>query len=448
MPEKLNGKYIKGKKLGEGAFAKVYLCKDTSQSNREVAIKQIDKQRLKEENMGEQMKREIALQKILKHENCVQLYEVFETSKHIYLVLELVKGGELFDKIVDAGAFDEDTGRKFFQQLICGLYYCHAQGVAHRDLKPENLLLDDKDNLKITDFGLSNFQQMAAGGDQALLQTVCGTPNYMAPEVLEDQGYCGFKADIWTSGVILYVMCAGALPFDDDSENLNALFRLIQRCDYRMPREFSAQLRDLIKRILVLQDKRLTMDQIINHEWFRKGFDMSQIEAFRGTSKIKVTDEQIAGAVKTGSATGERERAAAAVKTATAFSIVSELTGGALNALLKTEKGAEAGVRPPATRFFARADHKGTLDALSAALDGLKAKVDKGKSTDWELRCTAGPMQFFVMLQPTVAPQLMMVSVRKAKGDTVKFQKLYREMVGKLGEMIVSKSVSEQPLKS
>ena len=142
MPKKI-GKYQLDKTLGSGAFSKVKLGIDTD-SGRNYAIKIIDKEQLQKEHMEEQLKREIAVMKLLDHDHVVKLYEVLQTQRHIYLVLELVTGGELFDRIVAAKRFDENTGRRYFQQLVLGLYYCHTQQVAHRDLKPENLLLDEK----------------------------------------------------------------------------------------------------------------------------------------------------------------------------------------------------------------------------------------------------------------------------------------------------------------
>eukprot|EP00755_Sulcionema_specki_P023585 Sspe_Gene.79267::Locus_49687_Transcript_2_3_Confidence_0.500_Length_711::g.79267::m.79267 len=195
MPKRI-GKYELGKTLGTGTFSKVKHGMDT-ETGTAYAIKIIDKAQLQKEHMEEQLKREIAVMKLLKHEHIVQLKEVLQTQKHIYLILELITGGELFERIVESKRFDEARARRYFQQLIMGVYYCHRQGIAHRDLKPENLLLDSKDDLKISDFGLSNLQRGGAGCGGTLLQTVCGTPNYVAPEVLKEKGYNGITADIW-----------------------------------------------------------------------------------------------------------------------------------------------------------------------------------------------------------------------------------------------------------
>lgn len=278
--------------LGKGTFSKVKKAIHC-ETGIQCAIKIIDKENLAKQCLEEQLKREIAVMKLLKHPHVVRLFEVMQTLNHIYIVLELVSNGELFERIVESRRFDEDTGRKYFQQLISGLYYCHQQNIAHRDLKPENLLLDEKDNLKISDFGLSNLQRE---GEE--LGTVCGTPNYVAPEVLSEKGYNGFMADVWSCGVILFVMLAGYLPFDD--QNTNALFNKIERGDYRMSRHFTEDCKDLISKMLVVDaKKRYTLDQCIAHKWFQVGWDPSMINGNKETpGHIEVSREQVSSAVK------------------------------------------------------------------------------------------------------------------------------------------------------
>ena len=166
MPRKKKktvGKYELGKLLGEGTFGKVQLGTDIETGDK-VAVKILSKAKLQQQNMGSQIKKEISIMKLVNHPNVCNLVEVLASSSKIFIVLELVTGGELFDKIVDAGKFSEDEARKYFFQLVSGVLYCHNQGVAHRDLKPENLLLDDSDNLKISDFGLSAMN--LAGADE------------------------------------------------------------------------------------------------------------------------------------------------------------------------------------------------------------------------------------------------------------------------------------------
>jgi len=277
--------------LGKGTFSKVKNAVNV-ETGEECAIKIIDKEHLAKQSLEEQLKREIAIMKLLKHAHVVRLFEVMQTVKHIYIVLELIEKGELFDRIVESRRFTEDVGRKYFQQLISGLYYCHSQNIAHRDLKPENLLLDSSDDLKISDFGLSNLQRE---GEE--LGTVCGTPNYVAPEVLSEKGYNGFLADVWSCGVILFVMLAGYLPFDDP--NTNALFNKIERGEYRMSRHFSEEAKDLISKMLVVDPKqRITLDGVIAHPWFQKNWDPSMVHAGSSSGQISVSHADTEKAVK------------------------------------------------------------------------------------------------------------------------------------------------------
>jgi serine/threonine protein kinase len=268
------GKYELGAALGEGTFGKVKkaIHKETKE---EVAIKIIDKEKVRQQNMGVQIKREVNIMKQIglkeKNSNVVKLYEVLASKSKIYLVLELVTGGELFDKIVKEKRFTEKKARHYFRQLVTSVELCHNMGVCHRDLKPENLLLDDEDNLKISDFGLSALYSTGEGAmiscRAQLLHTTCGTPNYVAPEVLEDKGYDGRKADIWSMGVILYVLVVGALPFDE--KTLPKLFEKIQNADYPMASFISADLSNLIASILIADPKqRATTSDIKSHPWY------------------------------------------------------------------------------------------------------------------------------------------------------------------------------------
>lgn len=270
------GRYELGKTLGSGNFSKVKLGTDP-ETGKQWAIKIIDKGQLVREHMEEQLKREIAVMKRLRQPNIIELHEVMQTSNHIYLVLELVTGGELFEKIASERRFAEPVARNYFHQLICGIHYCHSQGIAHRDLKPENLLLDANGTLKISDFGLSNIQRGAGSSGNTMLQTVCGTPNYVAPEVLKEKGYDGLKADIWSCGVVLFVMLAGYLPFDD--ENVNALFTKIERGEYRMPRNVGSEAKSILAAMLTIDPAdRITLDGIIAHPWFVVDWNPAMLE--------------------------------------------------------------------------------------------------------------------------------------------------------------------------
>jgi len=265
------GKYVLGPTLGEGTFGKVKRARHV-ETNQEVAIKIIDKAKVRQQNMGIQIKREVNIMKQIgsTKKNFVQLYEVLASRSKIFLVLELVKGGELFDLIVKEKRFNETKALYYFKQLVTCVELCHNMGVCHRDLKPENLLLDENDNLKISDFGLSALYDTGDGimaSRAHLLHTTCGTPNYVAPEVLEDNGYDGRKADIWSMGVILYVLVVGALPFEEKS--LPKLFEKIRNADYPKPSFLSKKVSNLISSILVSDPKeRATINEIQCHPWY------------------------------------------------------------------------------------------------------------------------------------------------------------------------------------
>lgn len=266
---KLNlfGKYEVGKLLGCGAFAKVYHARDV-RTRQSVAIKTVSKQKILKGGFMEHVKREISIMRRLRHPHIVRLHEVLATKTKIYYVMEFAKGGELFTK-VSKGRFSEDLSRRYFQQLISAVDYCHSRGVYHRDLKLENLLLDENWDLKVTDFGLSAVtDQIRPDG---FLHTLCGTPAYVAPEILEKKGYNGAKVDIWSCGIILFVLNAGYLPFTD--ANLMAMYRKIYKGEFRCPKWTSHGLKLLLTRLLDTNpETRISIEQIRNDPWFRKGY--------------------------------------------------------------------------------------------------------------------------------------------------------------------------------
>ncbi|EXB75643.1 CBL-interacting serine/threonine-protein kinase 1 [Morus notabilis] len=262
------GKYQVGRTLGEGNFGKVKLAQDI-QSGKPYAVKIIEKNRIISLNITDQIKREIGTLKLLKHPNIVRLHEVLASKTKIYMVLEYVTGGELFDRIASKGKLTEAQGRKLFQQLIDGVSCCHNKGVFHRDLKLENVLVDAKGNIKISDFGLSALPQHFR--DDGLLHTTCGSPNYVAPEILVNRGYDGAASDIWSCGVILYVILTGYLPFDD--RNLAVLYQKILKGDTQIPKWLSPGAQNMIRRILDPNPvKRITMADIKSDDWFKQGY--------------------------------------------------------------------------------------------------------------------------------------------------------------------------------
>ncbi|KAJ6337673.1 hypothetical protein OIU76_007367 [Salix suchowensis] len=260
------GKYEVGRTIGEGTFAKVKFAQNT-ETGESVAMKILDRSTIIKHKMVDQIKREISIMKLVRHPYVVRLHEVLASRTKIYIILEFITGGELFDKIVHHGRLSEAEARRYFQQLIDGVDYCHSKGVYHRDLKPENLLLDSQGNLKISDFGLSALPEQGV----SLLRTTCGTPNYVAPEVLSHKGYDGAIADVWSCGVILYVLIAGYLPFDE--LDLTTLYSKIDRAEFSCPSWFPVGAKSLIHRILDPKpETRITVEQIRNDEWFKKDF--------------------------------------------------------------------------------------------------------------------------------------------------------------------------------
>nr|GEZ41988.1 CBL-interacting serine/threonine-protein kinase 14-like [Tanacetum cinerariifolium] len=270
----LFGKYEVGKLLGYGAFAKVYHGWDI-ESQQSVAIKAINKHRIIKGGLTQHIEREISAMRRLRHPNIVRLHEVLANQKKIYFVLEYAKGGELFSK-VSRSRFSEDLSRRYFQQLISAIGYCHSRGVYHRDLKPENLLLDENWNLKVTDFGLSSVTELVKSDE--LLHTICGTPAYVAPEILAKKGYDGAKVDIWSCGIILYVLNAGYLPFNDP--NLMVMYRKIYKGDFRVPKWTSPELKNFLSHLLDTNpNTRITVQEILSHPWFKIGYKEARVSS-------------------------------------------------------------------------------------------------------------------------------------------------------------------------
>eukprot|EP01084_Bolivina_argentea_P089495 161488_1 len=262
MPNRI-GNYRLGRTLGIGAFSKVKVGIHESTRLR-VAIKILNKKKLRSMDMEAKVESEIAILASLNHPHIIRLYEVVRTQSDIFVVMEYVARGELFDYIVSNGRLSEPEARTYFQQIICGIEYCHYKGIVHRDLKPENLLLDDDNNLRIADFGLSNKMK-----DGFFLKTSCGSPNYAAPEVICDELYAGPEVDVWSCGVILYALLCGSLPFDD--ENIPNLFRKIKSGSFKIPGHLPRGPTNLIQRMLRVHPmKRITIDQIKQHWWFKK----------------------------------------------------------------------------------------------------------------------------------------------------------------------------------
>lgn len=263
-------KYTSKEILGRGSFAVVKRA--TRKDGKEVAVKIIKKTKLRQEEL-QIVHDEVKIMNKIRHPNCVLLEEIFETNKKLYLVMELLTGGELFDRIVARGSYSERDASMLIKSVANALMYLHSIGIVHRDLKPENLIYAStaKDSeIKITDFGLA---KLKGKGNDGLMETACGTPGYVAPEVLKKQRYTE-AVDIWSLGVILYILLCGFPPFYH--ENTAALYRQIKTGDYDFPEPYWKSITDSAKNLIqamltVTPGNRISIKGILAHPWISKG---------------------------------------------------------------------------------------------------------------------------------------------------------------------------------
>uniref|UniRef100_A0A5F9CIG5 Serine/threonine-protein kinase MARK1 n=1 Tax=Oryctolagus cuniculus TaxID=9986 RepID=A0A5F9CIG5_RABIT len=266
------GNYRLQKTIGKGNFAKVKLARHVL-TGREVAVKIIDKTQLNPTSL-QKLFREVRIMKILNHPNIVKLFEVIETEKTLYLVMEYASGGEVFDYLVAHGRMKEKEARAKFRQIVSAVQYCHQKCIVHRDLKAENLLLDADMNIKIADFGFSN--EFTVGNK---LDTFCGSPPYAAPELFQGKKYDGPEVDVWSLGVILYTLVSGSLPFD--GQNLKELRERVLRGKYRIPFYMSTDCENLLKKLLVLNPiKRGSLEQIMKDRWMNVGHEEEELKPY------------------------------------------------------------------------------------------------------------------------------------------------------------------------
>lgn len=423
------GRYELGRTLGEGTFAKVKFARNI-ETGENVAIKVLDKEKILKHKMITQIKREISTMKLIRHPNVIRMYEVMASKTKIYIVLEFVTGGELFDKIAMKGRLKEDEARKYFQQLINAVDYCHSRGVFHRDLKPENLLLDANGVLKVSDFGLSALPQQVR--EDGLLHTTCGTPNYVAPEVINNKGYDGAKADLWSCGVILFVLMAGYLPFEDS--NLMALYKKIFKAEFTCPPWFSSSAKKLIKRILdPSPSTRITISEVIENEWFKKGYQPPRFE-----QEDVSLDDVDAIFNETGESPNlvveRREERSTAPVTMNAFELISKSQGLNLSSLFEKQMG----LVKRETRFTSKSPANEIISKIEEAAQPLGFDVKKnnyklklqGEKTGRKGHLSVATEIF------EVAPSLYMVEVRKAGGDTLEFHKFYKNLSTGLKDIV------------
>eukprot|EP00742_Colponemidia_sp_Colp-10_P004662 GILJ01004973.1.p1 GENE.GILJ01004973.1~~GILJ01004973.1.p1 ORF type:complete len:817 (+),score=151.65 GILJ01004973.1:177-2627(+) len=254
--------YTFGKLLGKGAFGKVN--QGTQKLTGEtVAIKMIDKSAIRDGMAKRRIMQEVTILKRLVHPNLIRLYEVIESSKHIILVMEYAGGGDLLTYVRSRGKLQEAESKRIFKQLVRGVEYCHSRSVIHRDIKLENVLLDEFGDVKLADFGVSAVCKVG----KKLLEH-CGTPSYIAPEIILDRGYEGLPVDVWSMGVVLFAMTCGHVPFK--GENMIDLQRKIVKGKFVMPEHLSADAKDLFPRLLnVDPTKRISIEDLLQHPWLQ-----------------------------------------------------------------------------------------------------------------------------------------------------------------------------------
>lgn len=409
------GKYELGRVLGQGTFAKVYYGRDL-RAGESVAIKVIDKAQLRRtEGMVEQLRREISIMRMVRHPNVVGIREVLASRARVFVVMEYARGGELFAKVA-RGRLTEDRARRYFQQLVAAVGFCHSRGVAHRDLKPENLLLDEEGRLKVTDFGLAALpEQLRHDG---LLHTQCGTPAYVAPEVLRKRGYDGARADLWSCGVVLYVLLCGFLPFQH--ENYVKMYQKIFKAEYLVPPWVSGDARRLLARLLIVDPaKRISIPEIMRTTWFRNGF----VTPVSSPVSPKKWEDDDGGVLIDG---GEDNSGAISPRTCNAFQLISSMSSGFdLSGLFESEKKA-------GTVFTSRAPAATVVQKLEAVGRALGYKITRGKGRRVRMEAKANGTNGGLTITAEVlevAADVSVVEFAHDAGDALEFNKFCAEDV-------------------
>ncbi|XP_031099186.1 CBL-interacting serine/threonine-protein kinase 1 [Ipomoea triloba] len=422
------GRYELGRTLGEGNFGKVKYARHVD-SGRSFAVKILEKNRILDLRITDQIKREIGTLKLLKHPNVVRLHEVLASKTKICMVLEYVNGGELFDRIVSKGKLPEVEGRKLFQQLIDGVSYCHSKGVFHRDLKLENVLVDENGIIKVTDFGLSALPQHFR--DDGLLHTTCGSPNYVAPEILSNRGYDGATSDTWSIGVILYVILTGYLPFDD--RNLAVLYQKIFKGDAHIPKSLSPGARDLIKRILDPNPStRITISEIKEHQWFKPGYNPANPDEEEEDEDDDAYIDNEIPTVNEAPLDGERDPESPPTLI-NAFQLIGMSSCLDLSGFFEKEDVSERKIR-----FTSNLSPKELLVRIENTVINMGFQVQrkngKLKVTQKQHKVQKCPGSLSVAAEVfEISPSLYVVELRKSYGDTAVYRQLCKKLSNDLG---------------
>lgn len=413
-------RYELGRMLGQGTFAKVYHARNLK-TGESVAIKIIDKEKVLKVGMIDQIKREISVMRLIRHPNVVELYEVMASKTKIYFVMEYAKGGELFNKVAK-GKLKEDAARKYFQQLIFAVDYCHSRGVCHRDLKPENLLLDENGNLKVSDFGLSALAE--SKHQDGLLHTTCGTPAYVSPEVINRKGYDGVKADIWSCGVILFVLLAGCLPFHD--VNLMELYRKIGKGEFKFPNWFAPEVRKLVSKMLDPNPKtRISIEKIMQNSWFRKGLERKPVTVDKDEKEPAPLDaDAVFGCNEDISSLTNSKQELTKPCNLNAFDIISFSSGLDLSGLFEEKE------RKKEARFTSNKPASNIISKLEDIAKRLRLKIKKKDGGLLKLEGSKEGRKGIVGIDAEIfeiTPLFHLVEMKKSNGDTLEYQKIMKQ---------------------
>mmetsp|Transcript_10092 Transcript_10092/g.29732 ORF Transcript_10092/g.29732 Transcript_10092/m.29732 type:complete len:454 (+) Transcript_10092:114-1475(+) len=419
--------YILKDTLGTGSFGRVRLVQ-YKKDNSYYALKILKKSEVIYLKQVDHIKMEKAILEVIEHPFIVNLFGSFQDPMNLYLMMEYVIGGEFFSHLRKAGRFPNETARFYAAEIVLAFEHLHTQSIIYRDLKPENLLLDEQSNLKISDFGLSALY--GTDQDSTLLKTTCGTPNYVAPEVLADNGYSGFAADIWSCGVILYVLLAGFLPFDEPA--MSVLFRKIMKGDFSYPSWFSKNAKELLGMILKTDPvQRATIAQIKDSVWYKDGgFTEEELRNENGTGLDPTVQDADFGEADE---VDESDVSKLYPQKINAFELITMLGGLDITPIFDNSEASQAKL----TRFASKLTAPQLTEELTKALDSLGLTYEKPVAFKLKINfetdhgpgtCTA---QIFIM-----APGLHMVDFRRGQSDFFGFFKVFKAIKEKLAHVI------------
>lgn len=419
-PNVLMERYELGRLLGQGTFGKVYYARSTV-TNQSVAIKAIEKDKVMRTGQVDRIKREISVMKLARHPNIIQLFEVMATKSKIYFVMEYAKGGELFDKVCK-GRLKEKVAHRYFKQLINAVDFCHSRGVYHRDIKPENVLLDENGNLKVSDFGLSALVE--SNQQDIILRTPCGTPAYVAPEVIKRKGYDGAKADIWSCGIVLFVLLAGYLPFHDS--NLIEMYRKIHKAELKCPGWFRPEVCKLLSDILDPNpNTRISIEKIKEHCWFkneptgRNKKPLLENNTISSSSSV-VSDQND----ENDSPEAEAKEESVVPISINAFDIISLSASFDLSRFFKDD------VQIREARFSSKLPASAIISKLEDIAKQLRMKIKKKAAGLLKLEGFDEGRKGVLSIDAEifeVTPNFHLVEVKKSNGDTLEYQKILKE---------------------